>query len=375
MRRGSAPAGAAEEGQRLAPYGRALLNWYDAHRRLLPWRLDAAPYRVWVSEIMLQQTRIEAVLPYFDRFMRQLPTIRDLAACGEDRLLKLWEGLGYYSRARNLQKAARVILEQYGGEMPGDYEALLGLPGIGEYTAGAVASISFGIPVPAVDGNVMRVLARLTANGEDILRPAAKRWFTAAAAAMLPPEAPGAFNQALMELGETVCLPNAEPRCGECPLAGACLARERGIARQLPVRAPKKARRVEQRTILVCIDEGTEPAVLLHRREPAGLLGGLWELPGTEGWLTAEEAEAQARAFGLRTAAVEPLGEGKHIFSHIEWRMQGYRLTVERGTAAGDGWVWATGAQVLGVYALPSAFRAYAARLPEWLRPKTEKKR
>lgn len=136
MRRGSAPAGAAEEGQRLAPYGRALLNWYDAHRRLLPWRLDAAPYRVWVSEIMLQQTRIEAVLPYFDRFMRQLPTIRDLAACGEDRLLKLWEGLGYYSRARNLQKAARVILEQYGGEMPGDYEALLGLPGIGEYTAG-----------------------------------------------------------------------------------------------------------------------------------------------------------------------------------------------------------------------------------------------
>ena len=330
MRRGSAPAGAAEEGQRLAPYGRALLNWYDAHRRLLPWRLDAAPYRVWVSEIMLQQTRIEAVLPYFDRFMRQLPTIRDLAACGEDRLLKLWEGLGYYSRARNLQKAARVILEQYGGEMPGDYEALLGLPGIGEYTAGAVASISFGIPVPAVDGNVM---------------------------------------------GETVCLPNAEPRCGDCPLAGACFARERGIARQLPVRAPKKARRVEQRTILVCIDEGTEPAVLLHRREPAGLLGGLWELPGTEGWLTAEEAEAQARAFGLRTAAIEPLGEGKHIFSHIEWRMQGYRLTVERGTAAGDGWVWATGAQVLGVYALPSAFRAYAARLPEWLRPKTEKKR
>ena len=240
MRRGSAPAGAAEEGRRLAPYGRALLNWYDAHRRLLPWRLDAAPYRVWVSEIMLQQTRIEAVLPYFDRFMRQLPTIRDLAACGEDRLLKLWEGLGYYSRARNLQKAARVILEQYGGEMPGDYEALLGLPGIGEYTAGAVASISFGIPVPAVDGNVMRVLARLTANGEDILRPAAKRWFTAAAAAMLPPEAPGAFNQALMELGETVCLPNAEPRCGECPLAGACFARERGIARQLPVRAPKR---------------------------------------------------------------------------------------------------------------------------------------
>ena len=178
-----------------------------------------------------------------------------------------------------------------------------------------------------------------------------------------------------MELGETVCLPNAEPRCGDCPLAGACFARERGIARQLPVRAPKKARRVEQRTILVCIDEGTEPAVLLHRREPAGLLGGLWELPGTEGWLTAEEAEAQARAFGLRTAAIEPLGEGKHIFSHIEWRMQGYRLTVERGTAAGDGWVWATGAQVLGVYALPSAFRAYAARLPEWLRPKTEKKR
>lgn len=360
------PPDAAEQGARLGRYARALLSWYDAHRRLLPWRLDASPYRVWVSEIMLQQTRIEAVLPYFDRFMLALPTVEALAACGEDTLLKLWEGLGYYSRVRNLQKAARRLVQEFGGEIPRDYEALLSLPGIGEYTAGAVASISFGLPVPAVDGNVMRVLARLTASERDVLLPASKRWFTAVAAAMLPHDAPGAFNQAIMELGETVCLPNAEPRCSACPLAEACLARREGTARRLPVRSPKKARRVEQRTVFVCISREKEPRVLLHRRADKGLLAGLWELPNTEGWLSPGEAAARAVQQGLPASAAEPFGEGKHIFSHIEWHMRGFLIETPRVELAGD-YRWVSGEELAGLYALPSAFRAFSSRLPALL--------
>ncbi len=359
------PPGAAEQGTRLAAYARALLNWYDTHRRLLPWRLDASPYRVWVSEIMLQQTRIEAVLPYFDRFMEVLPTVAALAACDEDRLLKLWEGLGYYSRARNLQKAARILVKDFGGEMPCDYEALLSLPGIGEYTAGAVASISFNLPVPAVDGNVMRVLARLTASELDVMQPLAKRWFTAVAQAMQPADAPGMFNQALMELGETVCLPNAAPRCGDCPLAAACLARQAGTARQLPVRAARKARRIEQRTVFVCLaaEEGKEPRVLLHRRKANGLLGGMWELPNAEGWLTTEEVTAWAAGLGIPLLENAPFGEGKHIFSHIEWLMRGCLLTV-RQTELPEEYRWANGEELAGLYALPSAFRAFSSKLP-----------
>ena len=361
-----------EEGARLAGWSRALLGWYDTHRRALPWRLDAAPYRVWVSEIMLQQTRIEAVLPYFDRFMAALPTVADLAACREETLLKLWEGLGYYSRARNLQKAARILMEEYGGELPADADALLALPGIGEYTAGAIASISFGLPVPAVDGNVLRVLARLTASRADILRPAVKRRFTAIAAAMLPAGQPGAFNQALMELGERICLPNSEPRCGECPLAPACRAREQGIARELPVRTPKKPRRIEVRTIFVCISREIKisrdmaPRVLLHRRAADGLLGGLWELPGVQGRLIEGEASAWAEELGLTADQIELLPESRHIFSHVEWHMQGYRLSV-KPAAVPRGYVWATGEELARLYALPSAFRAYTACLPEWL--------
>jgi A/G-specific adenine glycosylase len=360
--------GADREAARLCPYSRALLNWYDSHRRTLPWRLSPTPYRVWVSEIMLQQTRIEAALPYFDRFMAALPDVADLAACGEDRLLKLWEGLGYYSRARNLQKAAKIVMERYGGEMPGDFEALRSLPGIGDYTAGAVASIAFGLPVPAVDGNVLRVLARLTASREDVMKPAARRYFTEIAAGMLPADSPGRFNQAIMELGETVCLPNADPRCGECPLAGACRAREEGIARSLPVRAPKKPRRIERRTVLVLVTEEPIPRVLLHRRGDTGLLSGLWELPNAEGWLDPGQAEEQAAAWGLRGRAF-PLPEGKHIFSHIEWHMHGFALQVAPGEPPAD-CVWAAGEELAGKYALPSAFRPYSARLPDWLKPR-----
>ena len=218
----------------------ALLDWFYKNRRSLPFREDPTPYHVWLSEVMLQQTRVSAVLPYYYRFLEELPDIPALAACGEEKLHKLWEGLGYYSRVRNLQKAAKLVCAQYGGELPADYDALRALPGIGDYTAGAIASISFGLPVPAVDGNVLRVLARLTADREDVLKPAAKKRLSALAAQMVPADRPGAYNQAIMELGETICLPNTAPDCSRCPLNDLCEANRLGCAAELPVRAPKK---------------------------------------------------------------------------------------------------------------------------------------
>lgn len=321
---------------------------------------------------MLQQTRIEAVLPYFDRFIRALPDVAALAAVREDALMKLWEGLGYYSRARNLHKAARLMMEQYGGRLPPSYEQLLGLPGIGEYTAGAVASIAFGVPVPAVDGNVLRVLARLTDCHDDITRPAVKKALAAKAAEMVPDDFPGMFNQAVMELGQTVCLPNTVPHCGECPLRGGCAGYAAGTAAALPVRAPKKARRVEQRTVLVLICR--MPAgrhVLLHRRGEKGLLAGLWELPNTQGWLCEDEAQAYARSLGAAAQTVFPLEEGSHVFTHIEWHMKGFMMPADY-FAPGQNWAWVSAGQLAEETALPSAFRTYARLLPGLLEENEE---
>ena len=201
-----------------------LLHWFWANHRVLPFRSDPTPYHVWVSEIMLQQTRVAAAVPYYERFVQELPDIPALAACEEERLLKLWEGLGYYSRVRNLQKAARIVCEQYGGQLPGDLAALKKLPGIGDYTAGAIASIGFGVPAPAVDGNVLRVFARLYNDEGDIMQPAVKASTTQKVMAQQPAEAPGDFNQALMELGALVCTPG-QPDCAACPLQALCLGR------------------------------------------------------------------------------------------------------------------------------------------------------
>ena len=208
----------------------ALLEWFYKNRRSLPFREDPTPYHVWLSEVMLQQTRVSAVLPYYYRFLEALPDIPALAACEEEKLHKLWEGLGYYSRVRNLQKAAKLVCAQYGGQLPADYAALLALPGIGEYTAGAIASISFGLPVPAVDGNVLRVFSRLYNDPGVITEPAVKKAFTARVMEHQPPEKAGDYNQALMELGALVCVPNGAPLCGQCPLAESCLARARQLS-------------------------------------------------------------------------------------------------------------------------------------------------
>ncbi|MFA9381330.1 MAG: A/G-specific adenine glycosylase, partial [Acetanaerobacterium sp.] len=260
-----------------------LLQWYDAHARILPWRSRPTPYRVWVSEIMLQQTRVETVLPYFEQFVAALPDVHALARADADLLLKLWEGLGYYSRVRNLQKAARVVTAQYGGVLPDEFDALCGLPGLGAYSAGAVASIAFGRRVPAVDGNVLRVIARVTADRAPITDAAVKKRITQAVTGILPTARVGDFNQSLMELGATVCLPNGVPKCGECPLAALCMAREQGLCTLLPVKAPKKARSVEYRTVLVLMC-GERLAV--RRRGGKGLLAGMWELPSLDGVLS-----------------------------------------------------------------------------------------
>lgn len=343
---------------RLASLKAPLLTWFRASARDLPWRHTRDPYRIWVSEIMLQQTRVAAVLGYYARFLETFPSVEALAAGSEEVLLKCWEGLGYYSRARNLQKTARIVTERYGGCFPPDYDALLTLPGVGEYTAGAIASAAFGLRVPAVDGNVLRVVARITDCRDDILAPATKRAVRDALEAILPtePEELRIFNQATMELGATVCVPNAPPRCEACPAADVCLGRQRGTAESLPVRAPKKARRVEKRTVFVLLDR--EGRAALRKRPVDGLLAGLWEYPNVDGALNETEAAAAVAAWGLTVRDWSKKLSAKHLFTHVEWRMSGYFLRVE-GPGPAD-FFWADAA-ALARCAVPSAFARYHA--------------
>ena len=336
----------------------ALLDWFYKNHRILPFRTDPSPYHVWLSEIMLQQTRVSAALPYYERFLAALPDIPALAACEEEKLHKLWEGLGYYSRVRNLQKAARIVCEQYGGQLPADYDALRALPGIGDYTAGAVASISFGIPVPAVDGNVLRVFSRLYNDPAAVTEPAVKKAFTARVMEHQPPDAPGDYNQALMELGALVCVPNGAPLCEKCPLAHLCAARAAGTALGLPHKAAPKPRRLQPVTLALL----ESPAgFLLQQRPQKGLLAGLWQPVLWEGEaLAAGEVLARLQAMGMDTgtAAPEALPAAKHIFSHIEWHMNGILLHVPAQDAPA-GCVWASREALQAEYTLPGAFKSY----------------
>ena len=342
-----------------------LLDWYDRGRRILPWRENPKPYYVWVSEIMLQQTRVEAVKPYFDRFIREVPDIPALAGMGEDRLVKLWEGLGYYNRVRNLQKAARVIMAEYGGEMPAEYGQIIRLPGIGSYTASAIASIAYGKAVPAVDGNVLRVLSRLRTDGEDILSQKTKKRVEAELSAVMPADRAGDFNQALMELGAMVCVPNGEPKCAECPWEELCQAHRLGCWQEFPRKKPKKARTVEEKTVLVVKDE--EKAAFC-RRPPKGLLAGMYGFPMLEGYRTEQEVLRYLREIGLKVLRIRPIGDAKHIFSHKEWHMKGYAVWVdELERAAGDGneqgWVFIDRQEARERFPIPSAYAAYAGYL------------
>ncbi len=342
----------------------ALLSWFAENGRPLPWRLDATPYHVWISEVMLQQTRIEAVIPHYEAFIRLMPDLTALAEMPEERLLKCWEGLGYYSRARNLQKAAKAVVASGESALPQTYAELIRLPGIGEYTAGAIASIAFGECVPAVDGNVLRVLSRLLNDDTDVLSPAGKKHFTAVARALVPQTA-GQFNQAIMELGETVCLPHAAPRCTVCPLAAVCRGKRAGTAADLPVRKKPRARRVEQKTVFLLLSE-KEDAVLLHKRPQSGLLAGLYEFPNADGALTAEETLELLNEQGFTVYEMEKTAPAKHLFTHIEWQMSGFVARVCARDVSAD-CVWAGTEELMGRFALPSAFKPFLKILQKHL--------
>ena len=338
-----------------------LLEWYKKEKRSLPWREDATPYHIWVSEIMLQQTRVEAVKRYYARFLEKLPTIEALAECEEEILLKLWEGLGYYNRVRNMQKAARVIVSEYGGDFPADYEKLLSLPGLGHYTAGAVSSIAFGIPMPAVDGNVLRVLSRVTASYEDVLKQSVKTAMEAEVKKIIPADRAGDFNQALIEIGAIVCVPNGKAKCEICPLAFLCEAYKKGIVDELPKKKVKRERRIEDRTILI-LKEGDR--VGIRKRPSKGLLAGLYELPGLEGHLSEEEVLAQVKAWGYAPLRILPLTGAKHIFSHVEWHMTGYAISLEETENMDqEGLLFVDVKETEEHYPIPAAFAAYAEYL------------
>ena len=342
-----------------------LLPGYRENKRILPWRSHPTPYHVWVSEIMLQQTRVEAVKSYYERFMEELPTIEALAQVEERQLLKLWEGLGYYSRARNLQAAAKQIVEEYGGEMPSEYEKLLELKGIGSYTAGAIGSIAFHKPYPAVDGNVLRVLSRVRGDGRSITTDKVKKEVFAELWEVMPGEDSGDFNQALMDLGATVCIPNGAPLCEKCPLADICKAKEEKAQTRYPVKEAKKPRTIEKKTVLL-VQDGKR--AVIRKRPSKGLLAGLYEFPMLEGHLSGEEVLQYVRERGLSVLRILPLTDSKHIFSHKEWHMIGYQLYVDELASPSNhadmqDWLYLEPNTTQGEYPIPSAFAAYVPYL------------
>lgn len=342
-----------------------LLQWYDDNHRTLPWRSDPTPYHVWLSEIMLQQTRVEAVREYYLRFLETLPTVADLAASPEDVCLKLWEGLGYYSRVRNLRKAAIAVMEHYNGQIPGTKKELEKLPGIGSYTASAIASIAFGQRTPSVDGNLLRVYARLFCSPEPLHAKGLRQKAEAFYRAEIPPDRPGDFNQAMMDLGATVCLPTGNPLCDRCPLSGECLAHQKGRETAYPVPEPAKVRPVTDLTVFLLRKTDTAGNVLtaVRRRPPHGLLAGLYEFPNAEGKLSVKEARQLVTAAGLTPGTVRRLPPAKHIFTHREWHMTGYEIAVT-GEAIPDARLqFLTRECIREQTSVPSAFSAYMERL------------
>ncbi len=338
--------------ERLSRLPQAVLGWYETNKRDLPWRKTRDPYKIWVSEIMLQQTRVEAVKGYYSRFLEALPTVEALADCDDDALHKLWEGLGYYSRVRNMKKCAQVVCEDYGGAFPKDPKAVLALPGIGPYTMGAVCSIAFDLPTPAVDGNVLRLISRLRDDDRPIDSPKEKEEVTEVLAEIYPKDA-GTFTQALMELGATLCGPNREPQCDGCPCRDFCLGYLRGTAKNLPVKSPKKPKRVEEKTVFVlrCGDR-----YALRKRENRGLLAGLWEFPNIPGHFSPEGALKKLEALGIQPRQLEKVLGRKHIFTHIIWDMQGVYAEVQEEA---PGFVWMTAEEIEASAALPTAFRLF----------------
>lgn len=329
-----------------------LLPWYRENARDLPWRRTKEPYRVWVSEIMLQQTRVEAVRGYYDRFLTAFPDIRSLAEADEEALFKLWEGLGYYSRVRNLQKAARTIMQEHGGVFPTDYKQVRALSGIGDYTAGAICSICFGQPRAAVDGNVLRIAARITADFSPIDLPETKKKVAAHLENVYPAGECDTFTQSLMELGACICTPR-NPKCGLCPVKGICFAEKAGTVDKLPVKLPKREKKQEQRTVFYLECNGT---YAVCKRTEKGLLSGLWQLPNVSGALSPADALKVAEEFGLKPTELLKEVHKTHIFTHIIWDMVGYQISC---SVKSNSFTWVTAEELHTTYALPTAFRIF----------------
>lgn len=326
-----------------------LLDWYGRVARSLPWREDKEPYHVWLSEIMLQQTRAEVVKGYYTRFLAEIPTVEALAVAGEQRLFKLWEGLGYYSRVRNLQKAAKMIVSDFRGKFPDTYSELRKLPGVGPYTAGAVASICFDEPVPAVDGNVLRVISRLT--GLQDITEQFKHLVAASLTSIYPKNRSGDFTQSLMELGATVCLPSGLPKCGECPVSGLCSAYKNNNVQ--PYRKSRKSKRVVELTLFILSRDGL---LAVRKREKNGLLAGMWEFPNTEGALNETAAYELLSAWGVKPVAIIKAVRRVHLFTHIRWNMTCYYFEC---AATPERFIWADRTALHSIYALPTAFRMF----------------
>ncbi len=347
-----------EPKERILKIQKPLLYWYEKSARDLPWRNIPNPYGIWISEIMLQQTRVEAVKPYYERFLKELPTVSDLAEVEETKLLKLWEGLGYYSRAKNLKKAACMIVEAYDGIIPCEYKELMKLPGIGSYTAGAIASMAYGKQCPAVDGNVLRVISRLLASKEDILKSSTKKNMELLLTEVIPTSAPGDFNQSLIELGAMVCIPNGQPKCLECPMESLCLAKREGLIQEIPVKTPPKKRKIEQRTVVILECEDT---VGICKRPDKGLLASLFELPNVEGYLEEWELAKKFELSADMIVSYEVLPPSRHIFSHVEWHMKGYRVVLK--TKIQLPYVFVDKVEIKTKYPLPNAFGTYVKRI------------
>ena len=330
-------------------FAHTLLEWYDANRRELPWRGETDPYRIWLSEVMLQQTRTETVDRYYRAFLARFPHVQDLAAADEGEVLKLWEGMGYYSRARNLHKAAKMVAFEMKGIFPRTAKDLRALPGVGPYASGAIASIAYNEPVPALDGNQARVLSRVLAC-EKVLKTPADLWDEAMS--LLSFERPGDYNQALMDLGASVCIPK-NPRCEICPVQEHCRAYQEGAPEDFPVLPPPVAKREENRTVaLVLVGD----RLLVRQRPAKGLLARMWEFPNFEGALTGEETAALLREEGADEAVcIRQLPPAKHVFTHLVWRMNWYLLRAESVPAD----CRAVGPEEIGALAFPSAIRVY----------------
>lgn len=330
-----------------------LLQWFQSNKRALPWRKDRQPYHVWISEIMLQQTRIEAVKKYYANFMSAIPDVESLSAVPEDQLLKLWEGLGYYSRARNLKKAAQMIMQEYNGAFPASYKELLKLSGVGEYTAGAIASICFNEKAPAVDGNVLRVMARVLGCKQNVLLPETKKDITGKLLQIMPEQA-GQFNEALMELGELICLPNGAPECQKCPIQKSCIAYRDRLTAEIPVRIKKLKRKRADKTVLLLLTDSHKTAI--EKRTEKGLLSGMYQPPNLDGFYSENELKSILKEWQLTPVEITFLKEAKHAFTHIDWYMKGYRVKVKEENSR---FLWVSAQELSDTYPLPTAFQIF----------------